>query len=120
MMSFGPWNWVNPGGLRPPPLVTVVLLDQLERSGAGPTANWVEQRRTVTNIPWESMNFGPADMAPVPEPGANRLQLIVAWDISPHKQIAHSLCGLTAAVIGALAGYLIAARGRREAALRSE
>jgi hypothetical protein len=40
---FGPLSWLNPGGLRAPPLLTQILLDQIEEAQLGLAFHWEEK-----------------------------------------------------------------------------
>src|SRR5262249_20386454 len=51
ILAFGPWPWVNPDGLRPPPLVTRMLLGQIREIKHGPAANWQDIRLEMN---WQS------------------------------------------------------------------
>ena len=46
-LTFGPWAWINPDGLRPPPLVTRMLLDQVQKAKLGLAPNWEDRRETI-------------------------------------------------------------------------
>jgi hypothetical protein len=113
VLAFGPWPWTNPDGLRPPPLVTRVLLDQLRESEVGPASDWKDIR-------FEAQWYGtfqhlatcPADLTFVPPPAGSvqTPSLSLLFDISPYKQIAHSVMALVAGVLGAIAGRIITPR----------
>ena len=113
VLTFGSWAWLNPDGLRPPPLVTRMLLDQIKESKLGLASNWEDRRDTINwNGRLTQLSFGPADAALVPLPSGqgSGLNMYLVFDISPYKQIAHSMLALVAATLGAIAGRIIAAR----------
>jgi hypothetical protein len=112
-LSFCPWTWLNPDGLRPPRLVTAVLLQRLHNAKIGPAKEWVEVRDTQ---PWQTTNlvFGPDDITPELPPSGTRLLSRVVYDISPFKQVAHSILALCAAGFGATLGLLVASRGQTQ------
>jgi hypothetical protein len=114
ILAFGPWPWVNPDGLRPPPLVTRMLLSQIRESKVGPAANWVDIG--VGNNwrnPGQQLTFGAADLTIVPPPSGGpgtSWSMYIAFDVSPYKQIAHSMLALVAGTLGAMAGRITAPR----------
>src|SRR5262245_56436953 len=113
ILAFGPWAWINPDGLRPPSLVTRMLLDQIKEAKLGLASNWEDRRDTINwNGRLTQLSFGPADAALVPPPSGqgSGLTMYLVFDISPYKQIAHSMLALVAATLGAIAGRIIAAR----------
>lgn len=113
MLAFGPWPWVNPDGLRPPPLVTRMLLGQIRESKVGPAANWNDIRLEAN---WQGhaqqLTFGPADLTIMPPPSGpvTPWSMYLVFDVSPYKQIAHSILALIAGTLGAIAGRVMAPR----------
>jgi hypothetical protein len=113
VLAFGPWPWINPDGLRPPPLVTRILLDRLRAGEAGLASNWKDIR---LNAQWygqfPQLASSPADLTIVPPPSgtvtAGSLNLL--FDISPYKQVAHLVMALVAGVLGAIVGRIITPR----------
>jgi hypothetical protein len=114
VLAFGPWAWVNPDGLRPPPLVTRMLLAHVRESKVGPVANWPEIRLDAS---WynhaQQLAYGPADLTIMPPPSGVPVSpgsLYLVFDVSPYKQIAHSVLALLAGTLGAIAGRIVAPR----------
>jgi hypothetical protein len=111
VLVFGPWPWVNSDGLRPAPLVTRLLLDQLRERKLGPASNWEDRRDEIGqhDQPNQQLSFGPDDLAirPSPSPGGRPSKNLV-FDVSPYKQIAHSVLAFVVGALGAIAGRLLA------------
>jgi hypothetical protein len=111
VLTFGPWAWVNPDGLRPPPLVTRLLLDQIQEANPGLASHWEVKRDEVNwNGRMSQLSFGPADATIRPSPTGGGLNLHLVIDVSPYKQIAHSVLALLAGTLGAIAGRIVAPR----------
>jgi hypothetical protein len=111
IVAFGPWPWVNSDGLRPPPLVTRLLLDQLRERKLGPASNWEDRRDEVYPFtqPNHQLSFGPADLAVMPKRALGGWpSRYFVFDVSPYKQIAHSLLAFVVGALGAIAGRIIA------------
>ena len=113
VLVFGPWHGTNPDGLRPPPLVTRPLLEWIRECNGGPGSNWDVVRLDESwPGPVQQLTFGPADLTLVPP----RSRPVPTWslrivvDVSPYKQIAHSMLALVAGALGAIAGRRIAPR----------
>jgi hypothetical protein len=115
ILAFGPWPWINADGLRPPPLLTRILLDKFRESKVGPAANWAEMR---IETDWrgysQQLTFGPADLTIIPPttggPVTVAQSMYLVFDASLYKQIAHSMLTLVAGTLGAIAGRIIAPR----------
>jgi hypothetical protein len=114
ILAFGPWPWVNPDGLRPPPLVTRMLLGQIREIKDGPAANWQDIRLEMN---WQSsaplITFDPADLTIMPPSSGGAVtpwSLYLVLDVSPYKQIAHTMLALVAGALGAIVGRIIAPR----------
>jgi hypothetical protein len=110
-LVFSPSAWINSDRLRPPALVTVLLLDWARSSKLGASSRWEEMRDEVPGH-INSLSFGPADLsAKLMPPGGRGTNVAeyVAFDVSPYKQIAHTLMSLTFGVVGSIAS-LISAR----------
>jgi hypothetical protein len=113
VLAFGPSAWINPDGLRPPTLVTRILLDRIRESQLGPAANWkvisvgISLPNTVVQIA-----SSPADLTnPQSSTGPlNIWSLYIPYEVSPYKQIAHSMLALVVGTLGAVAGRILVAR----------
>jgi hypothetical protein len=111
--AFGPWVWFNRDGLRPPPLVTGMLLDRIQETQVGPTADWkgisygilLSSTRLQQTVRW-------ADLANAPAPTGSLSvgSMYVPYDVSPYKQIAHSMLALLAGALGIFISRIVAPR----------
>jgi hypothetical protein len=110
VLVFGPWPWVNPDGLRPPRLVTWLLLDQIRESKLEPASIWEDKRDEVglNSQPNQQLSFGPADLTLMPPRTVGRPSKYLVFDVSPYKQIAHSVLAFIVGTLGAMAGRIIA------------
>lgn len=113
LLAFGPWAWVNPDGLRPPPLATRMLLDRIRESQVEPDANWkvISLGMSYGNAGMQ-LTFSPADLTNARSPSGSLSfrSMYVPYDVSPYKQIAHSMLALVAGTLGAIAGRIMAPR----------
>ncbi len=113
ILAFGPWAWVNRDGLRPPPLVTRMLLDWMQESQVGPAADW-KVISVGMGLPSSGLHFtvSPADLANARSPSGSPSigSMYVPYDVSPYKQIAHSMLALVVGTLGAIAGRIMAPR----------
>lgn len=111
VLSFGPWAWFNSEGLRPPPLITRLLLGHLREREPGLADRW-QSHGTGIAISSNDVHFsvGPADTAVFASPGTpiSFYNTVVPFDYSPYKQIAHSIIALIAGGLGAVTGRLLA------------
>ncbi len=113
VLTFGPWAWINPDGLRPPPLVTGMLLDQIQNAKLGLASNWEDRRDEIyLNGRLNQLSFGPADATlwPPPSGQSSGLTMYLVFDVSPYKQIAHSMLALVVGTLGAIVGRIVAPR----------
>ncbi len=116
-LSFGPWAWFNSEGLRPPPLITRLLLGRLREQQPDLAERW-KSHGTGLGISSTGIHFsvGPADTA-VFAPSGKQISFydpVVPFDYSPYKQIAHSIFALIAGGLGAATGrFLAPARSAR-------
>lgn len=110
-LSFGPWAWFNSEGLRPPPLISRLLLTQLREKGPGLAERWKDHGVGMA-ISNQNIHFsvGPADtvfFASSSRP-LSMYNTVVPFDYSPYKQIAHSIFALIAGGLGAATGRFLA------------
>jgi hypothetical protein len=93
--------------------VTRILLDRIRESQLGPAANWkvisvgISLPNTVVQIA-----SSPADLTnPQSSTGPlNIWSLYIPYEVSPYKQIAHSMLALVVGTLGAVAGRILVAR----------
>jgi hypothetical protein len=113
ILAFGPWAWVNRDGLRPPPLVTRMLLDRIRESQVGPAADW-EVISFGMGLPSTTLRvtLSPADLTNARSPSGSLSigSMYVPYDVSPYKQIAHSMLALVVGTLGAIVGRIMAPR----------
>jgi hypothetical protein len=105
---FGPLSWLNPGGLRAPPLLTQILLDQIEEAQLGLAFHWEEKVYQV-EYGTGQLSVSPSDLRATawPAPGGG-VRVALGFDVSPHRQIAHSVLAIVGGILGAIAGLIIA------------
>ena len=121
ILSFGPWPWLNNDGLRPPPILTTALLEKLKEDGGPVSKNW-ETLAASQRLDPSGPSPGPADLTirsqGVTEVATGKRSIqafvVVRLDISPYKQIAHSIGTILSAALGAWLGLAFASRDDRE------
>jgi hypothetical protein len=112
ILAFGPWASVNPDGLRPPSLITRILLDRIRESQVGLAANWqVVSIELPMRSEGQQLAFSPASLTnDLASGGLYVNHLYVPYDVSRYKQIAHSMLILVAGTLGAIVGRIVAIR----------
>jgi hypothetical protein len=111
--AFGPSPWFNPDGLRPPPLITRMLLDRIRESKVELASNWKDTRLdTQWYGQFQQLASSPADLTVIRQPSGQvgTWSLRLVFDVSAYKQIFHSVLALVAGTLGAIAGRMITPR----------
>lgn len=109
-ISFVPWGWMNPEGLRPPEPIVAVAVDALRWHPAlglnranGPWMNHYSSIHWSGHEP--NAQIHPRDVG-FASPGGQFVQ----FDVSPYKQVAHSLAALGLGWLGSWLARIAAPR----------